>query len=102
MPWSELVRRFDKRMAAAVEGLQEGLNWGELISAGGSPASVLALHTSHPSDQASSETPRHPQHPYTPYPCTAHTPYISSTLVQDCTRLLFSSGALSCVCWKRI
>ena len=44
-------------MAAAVEGLQEGLHWGELISSGGSPASILALHTSHPSDQASSQDP---------------------------------------------
>lgn len=38
-------------MAAATDGLREGLNWGELVNAGGSPAPLLALHTSHPTDQ---------------------------------------------------
>lgn len=47
----ETLLRFDKRMAAATDGLREGLNWGELVNAGGSPASILALHTSHPSEQ---------------------------------------------------
>lgn len=53
MPWSDLLRQFDKRMAAASEGLREGLHWGEIINSGGSPAPLLSLHTSHPSDQAS-------------------------------------------------
>ncbi|KAL3132559.1 hypothetical protein ABBQ32_009098 [Trebouxia sp. C0010 RCD-2024] len=47
----ETLLRFDKRMAAATDGLRDGLNWGELVNAGGSPAPLLALHTSHPTDQ---------------------------------------------------
>lgn len=47
----ETLLKFDKRMAAATDGLQEGLNWGELVNAGGSPAPFLALHTSHPTEQ---------------------------------------------------
>ena len=49
----ETLLRFDKRMAAATDGLREGLNWGELVNAGGSPAPLLALHTSHPTEQVS-------------------------------------------------
>ena len=49
----ETLLRFDKRMAAATDGLREGLNWGELVDAGGSPAPILSLHTSHPSEQVS-------------------------------------------------
>lgn len=49
----ETLLRFDKRMAAATDGLREGLNWGELVNAGGSPAPILSLHTSHPSEQVS-------------------------------------------------
>lgn len=49
----ETLLRFDKRMAAATDGLREGLNWGELVNAGGSPATILSLHTSHPSEQVS-------------------------------------------------
>ncbi len=49
----ETLRKFDKRMAAATDGLREGLNWGELVNAGGSPAPLLALHTSHPTEQVS-------------------------------------------------
>lgn len=53
----ETLLRFDKRMAAATDGLREGLNWGELVNAGGSPAPLLALHTSQPSEQVSSDIP---------------------------------------------
>lgn len=51
----ETLLRFDKRMAAATDGLREGLNWGELMNAGGSPAPLLALHTSQPSEQVSGD-----------------------------------------------
>lgn len=53
MEWSgpETIKKFDKRMAAATDGLREGLNWGELINSGGSPAPLLAIHTSHPTEQ---------------------------------------------------
>lgn len=60
MPYTELIRQFDKRMASASEGLQEGLHWGEIIDSGGSPAPLLSLHTSHPSDQASCSSGQHP------------------------------------------
>ncbi|DBA65766.1 hypothetical protein WJX79_001197 [Trebouxia sp. C0005] len=47
----ETLRKFDKRMAAATDGLKEGLNWGEIVNSGGSPAPLLAIHTSHPTEQ---------------------------------------------------
>jgi len=49
----ETLRKFDKRMAAATDGLKEGLNWGEIVNSGGSPAPLLAIHTSHPTEQVS-------------------------------------------------
>ena len=51
--WSgpETLRKFDKRMAAATDVLKEGLEWGDIINAGGSPAPLLGLHTSHPTEQ---------------------------------------------------
>jgi len=49
----EILRKFDKRMAAATDGLKEGLNWGEIVNSGGSPAPLLAIHTSHPTEQVS-------------------------------------------------
>ncbi len=55
MEWTgpETLRKFDKRMAAATDGLKEGLNWGEIVNSGGSPAPLLAIHTSHPTEQVS-------------------------------------------------
>lgn len=49
----ETLVRFDKRMAAATDGLRDALTWGELMNAGGSPAPILALHTSNPTEQVS-------------------------------------------------
>ena len=65
--WSgpETLRKFDKHMFAATEGLKEGLHWGELMNAGGSPAPLLAIHTSHPTEQV----------------CCAHVPRISCCVV---------------------
>lgn len=47
----ETLLRFDKRMAAATDGLRDGLNWGDLVNAGGSPGPLLALHTCQPTEQ---------------------------------------------------
>ena len=53
MDWTapETLKKFDKRMSAATDGLKESLSWGEVINAGGSPPPLLALHTSQPTEQ---------------------------------------------------
>ena len=52
----QTLRQFDKRMASATDGLKEGLEWGDIINAGGSPAPLLGLHTSHPTEQVCLKT----------------------------------------------